>query len=108
MPIVCAVVSSYLNFYNKSERKFLNNGRIKVRILEPLETRDLDLDGINELSKQLRDTMQHELDLLNNEIKLDKKYYSKAVDTASVNSASLPPADGNNNSIHEEETKKLK
>ncbi len=71
------VNSSYLNFYNKKEKKFLNSGKIKVKVLPPFQTQGMTLDSVNQLSKHLHELMQREFHLLNKEIGLEEKYYSK-------------------------------
>ena len=71
------VTSSYLNFFCKRENKFLSNGRVKVRVLPPFETKDIQLENINDVVQQFQEKMQTEFDSLNREIKLDQKYYAK-------------------------------
>lgn len=135
VPIVCMVTSSYLNFYSKAERKFNTGGKVKVRVLPPFQTKGLNADSVNQLTKHLREKMQKEFDLLNEEIGLDKKYLSdKSVESESsqkqedflhVNETEVECLDSilenayeeslkeclnddNNNSINEEDTKKFK
>ncbi len=141
------VTSSYLNFYCKKEKKFLP-GEIKVKVLPPFQTRGMSIDQVGQLTKHLQDTMQKEFDLLNKEINLDEKYYTKNIGSndstkttnngnaseninksiGSLNNLSSNSLinddllsgeslnnttnksivnDDNNNSIHEEETKKM-
>ena len=69
------VTSSYLNFFCKKENKFLSNGRVKVRVLPPFETKSIQLENINEVVEQFQERMQAEFDSLNREIQLDSKYY---------------------------------
>jgi hypothetical protein len=66
-----------LNFYNAKEKKFLNSGFIKTRVLPPVETKGMTVDSVNELAERLRDMMQKEFDQLNKEIGLNEKYYSE-------------------------------
>ena len=73
-PIVCAVTSSYLNFYCKKERKFLPGGEIIVKILPPIQTRGLNISDATQLIQNIQSTVQKEFNLLNNKINLDKKY----------------------------------
>lgn len=79
IPVVCVVTSSYLNFYSKKERKFTSNGKVKIRVLKPVETCDLTLDNVTDLAKQMQERMQNAFDLINREIGLDAKYYTKIV-----------------------------
>jgi hypothetical protein len=71
------VNSSYLNFYSKKERKFLNSGKVKVRVLPPFQTQGMTLDSVSQLSKHLHELMQKEFDQLNKEIGLDEKYLAE-------------------------------
>ncbi len=75
MPIVSIVTSSYLNFFCKKENKFLSNGRVKVRVLPPFETKNIQLENINEIVEQFQEKMQAEFNSLNREIQLASKYY---------------------------------
>ena len=76
VPIVCIVTSSYLNFFCKKENKFLPNGRVKVRVLPPFETKGIQSsEDINDLVQQFQVKMQNEFDNLNKEIRLEQKYY---------------------------------
>jgi len=77
VPIICVVVSSYLNFFSNQERKFLNGGLVKVRVLPPFQTKGMTADSVGQLTKHLQEKMQHEFDLLNSEINLDEKYLTK-------------------------------
>lgn len=74
MPIVCVVTTCYSNFYNKRERKFLNTGEVKCKVLPPFQTKGLGIDAVSNLTKHLQTVMQRELDELNREIGLDPKY----------------------------------
>ena len=117
------VTSSYLNFYSKKEKKFLFNGQVKVRVLPPFQTKGMTADSVNQLTKHLQESMQREFDLLNKEINLDEKYYTKKLSapllsnldesvmsnadkTMDSEKLNQTQNDDNNNSINEEETKK--
>jgi len=76
IPIVCVVASSYSNFYNKKEKKWLSNGEIKVRVLPPVSTIGMTIDDISTFSNDMHDKMQTEFNKLNSEINLDQKYYT--------------------------------
>lgn len=71
---MCVVTSSYCNFYNKRERKFLNEGEVRVRVLPPFQTKNLGIEDVPKITKHLQSVMQRELDELNKEIGLDPKY----------------------------------
>jgi hypothetical protein len=71
---VCVIISSYLNFYNKKEKKFLASGLVKVRVLPPFHTTGMKQNSVNELSKHLHHQMQNEFEKLNKEINLNEKY----------------------------------
>jgi hypothetical protein len=71
------VNSSYLNFYNYKEKKFLNSGKIKTRVLPPVETKGMTAESVGELAEKLHRMMQREFDQLNKEIGLEEKYYSE-------------------------------
>lgn len=126
------VTSSYLNFYSKKERKFKFGGEVKVRVLPPFQTKGMKLDSVNQLTKHLQDRMQKEYDLLNKEMNLEERYYTKPalnesmssnnyenkcekLDSSNISlnqSFSLDEKDktindDNNNSINEEENKKF-
>ena len=81
------VVSSYLNFYCKKEKKFLP-GEVKVKVLAPFQTRGMDEDSVGQLTKHMQDTMQKEFELINKEINLDEKYYTiienRSLDTSTA------------------------
>ena len=119
------VTSSYLNFYSKKEKKFLFNGQVKVRVLPPFQTKGMTAESVNQLTKHLQDTMQKEYNLLNKEINLDEKYYTKNVSASPTFMPNLDESvmsnldktmdseklnqtqnDDNNNSINEEDIKK--
>lgn len=46
-----------------------------MRYLEPIETKGMSIDQVNQLLGEVQSRMQREYDKLNEEIKLDKKYY---------------------------------
>lgn len=71
IPLVCVVASSYANFYSKRERRFDLDGQVRVRVLEPVQTRGLTIDAVNELATKCRDLMQAEFDALNKEMNID-------------------------------------
>ena len=148
------VTSSYLNFYSKKEKKFLFDGEVKVkiiifqisnrsissyslkkklkkvRVLPPFQTKGMTSDSVNQLTKHLHEAMQKEYDLLNKEIRLDEKYYTKKVapiavseldvkdelnesvmsnleETEGSEKLNMTQNDDNNNSIIEEDMKKF-
>jgi lysophosphatidate acyltransferase len=74
VPIVCVVTSSYLNFDNKKENKFLNSGKVKLRVFPAYETKGLTVESVNELTEHFQQFMQSEFDKLNKEMDLDPKY----------------------------------
>jgi len=135
VPIVCIVTSSYSNFYNKKEKKFLPNGQVKLRVLPPFQTRGMNFESVNQVTKHLQEKMQKEFELLNKEMDLDKCYYTpnkilnnddnsdeemdsklnaklnystSFCDESSILQKSMSFSDDNNNSIEveSEETKK--
>ncbi len=78
-------------------------------------------DSVNQLTKHLQDIMQKEYDLLNKEINLNEKYYTKKVSlfpnldesvlsnldkTMDSDKLNQTQNDDNNNSINEEDIKK--
>jgi 1-acyl-sn-glycerol-3-phosphate acyltransferase len=77
VPIVSIVTSSYLNFFCKKENKWLPNGKVKVRVLPPVETKGMSIESVGDLANDLRERMQKEFELLNKEINLDEKYYKQ-------------------------------
>ena len=54
-------------------------GEVKVKVLPPFQTRGMSIDQVGQLAKHLQDTMQKEFDLLNKEMNLDEKYYTKNI-----------------------------
>ncbi|XP_054850821.1 1-acyl-sn-glycerol-3-phosphate acyltransferase alpha-like [Eublepharis macularius] len=56
-PIVPVVISSYRDFYSAKEKRF-TAGTLKIRILPKVETQDLSLEDIPELSDSIRRRMQ--------------------------------------------------
>lgn len=89
VPIVCVVTSSYSNFYNAKEKKFLNEGKIKVRVLPPFQTSGMSEADVAQLTKHMQEAMQKEFDSLNKEIGLEEKYYTKASNESSIKSPSI-------------------
>ena len=79
-----------MNFFNPNEKKFLNGGLVKVRVLPPFQTKGMTTDSVSQLTKHLQEKMQHEFDLLNSEIHLDEKYLNKSLsgDELSLNGTS--------------------
>jgi hypothetical protein len=74
IPIVCVVTSSYLNFLNSKENKFLNRGKVKVSVLPPYDTKGLKIESVDQITEHFEQVMQTELDRLNKEIGLNEKY----------------------------------
>ena len=77
VPIVCAVTSSYLDFYSMKENKFKNSGQVKVKILPPYPTKGLTTDSVNSLVTHFQQVMQTEFDQLNKDIDLSPRYYDQ-------------------------------
>lgn len=138
VPIICMVTSSYANFYSKKERKWNFGGEVKCKVLPPFQTKGMTPDSVNQLAKLMHSKMQKEFDLLNDEIGLEKKYCHQEsqsvieadetqkqedfdngfehLETSSYeneyvdNNESIKEclSDNNNNSINDEEIKKMK
>lgn len=68
-----------MNFYDKREKKFKSHGDVKVRYLEPIETKGMSIDQVNQLLGEVQSRMQSEYDKLNEEIQLEKKYYDESL-----------------------------
>lgn len=59
-----------------------------MRVLPPFQTRGMDLESVNQLTKHLQDKMQKEFELLNKEINLEEKYYT-VFETKQANNETL-------------------
>lgn len=57
IPIIPVVFSDYRPFYSKPGRYFKNDGEVVIRALEPISTKGLTLDDVNDLSDKCRDIM---------------------------------------------------
>ena len=98
--------------------------------MPPFQTKGMTSDSVNQLTKHLHEAMQKEYDLLNKEIHLDEKYYTKKVapiavseldvkdelnetvmsnleETEESEKLNMTQNDDNNNSIIEEDMKKF-
>jgi len=57
LPIVPVVFSSYAPFYNKKEKKFLNDGFVITDVLDPIPTEGMTTENVTELSVTTRAIM---------------------------------------------------
>jgi len=57
IPIVPVVFSKYSYFYNKHERKFRGGGYVIMEVLDPIPTKGLTGDNVNELVEKARTAM---------------------------------------------------
>lgn len=99
VPVVSVVISSYLDFFSHDEKKFLQGGKIKVRVLPPFQTKGMTADDVNQLTKHLQGKMQQEYDLLNSEINLSEQYLNRSACTEDLLNSS---SEDTNNKLAED------
>lgn len=52
----------------------MGGAKVKVKVLEPFETKGMTIDSVPNITKHLQTLMQTELDKLNREVGVDPKY----------------------------------
>jgi hypothetical protein len=88
-----------LDFFSHDEKKFLQGGKIKVRVLPPFQTKGMTADDVNQLTKHLQGKMQQEYDLLNSEINLSEQYLNRSACTEDLLNSS---SEDTNNKLAED------
>ena len=83
------VISSYSNFYCEKDGTFLPNGEVKISVLPPFQTKRLNKQSVNVLSRYLQEKMQNELERLNKMVNLKEKNLSIKKDEKAKSAKSI-------------------